>query len=199
MVNITQFLPNKVFCCLEFDPGAKILIGAIILFRLICMILGLLYGPYLYLVLPLGGLYLAADGLLLYTIFGSGLIHLQDESEVHPRSPEVTCDFKTQRIWIFLWLGLNFAAILSLIVAEILFLTQIGWWSMTSPANSPIHMAVFFMVIILLGLLIYGQLIVLTVYLLLKDAWLRGILGNSEDEDGLMAGLTHNGKRIEIA
>ena len=70
---------------------------------------------------------------------------------------------------------------------------------MTSPANSPIHMAVFFMVIILLGLLIYGQLIVLTVYLLLKDAWLRGILGNSEDEDGLMAGLTHNGKRIEIA
>ena len=66
-----------------------------------------------------GGLYLAADGLLLYTIFGSGLIHLQEESEAHPRSPEVTCDFKTQRIWIFLWLGLNFAAILSLIVGKL--------------------------------------------------------------------------------
>ena len=54
MVDITRFLPAKVLCCLEFDPGAKILLATIILFRFICMILGCLYGPYLYLVLPLG-------------------------------------------------------------------------------------------------------------------------------------------------
>ena len=45
------------------------------------MCLGCLYGPYLYLVLPLGGLYLAADVLLLYTIFGSGLKTLNNDSE----------------------------------------------------------------------------------------------------------------------
>ena len=38
----------------------------------------------------------------------------------------------------------------------------------------------------------------LTVYLLLKDAWVRGILGNPDDDDDMQAGLTHNGKRIEI-
>ena len=100
-----------MLCCLpayavilhyfKFHPYAKVKIS----FKINCIFAG--------------GLYLAADGLLLYTIFGSGLIHLQEESEAHPRSPEVTCDFKTQRIWIFLWLGLNFAAILSLIVGKL--------------------------------------------------------------------------------
>ena len=36
--------------------------------RFISMVIGCNYGPYLYLVLPLGGLYLAADGLLLYAV-----------------------------------------------------------------------------------------------------------------------------------
>ena len=69
---------------------------------------------------------------------------------------EVTCDFKTQRIWIFLWLSLNIVAILTLVIAEILFFTQLGWWSMT---YDHIHVTVFFMVLILLVLLIYGQVI----------------------------------------
>jgi len=194
MMDITRILPSKVCCCLEFDLGAKIIIGLIILLRFICMILGCLYGPYLYLVLPLGGLYLAADAVLLYTIFGSGLMHLQEDKSCNDNphnSPEVTCDFKTQKIWIFLWLSLNVLAIFLLIVAEILFFTEIGWWSMT---YDPVHVAVFFMVLFLIILLIYGQVIVLTVYLILKDAWLSGILGNEDEED--MAGLTHNGKRI---
>lgn len=191
-MDITQILPSKVFCCLQFDLGAKILLAIIILLRFICLILGCLYGPYLYLVLPLGGLYLAADGLLLYTIFGSGLIHLQeDSSEDPPSSPEVTCDFKTQRIWIFLWLSLNILAIFLLIISEILFFTQIGWWSMT---YTPIHVAVFFMVLFLLIFLVYGEVIVLTVYLMLKDAWLSGILGNKDEEENV--GLTQNGKII---
>jgi len=201
MLNWMALLPSKVFCFLEFDPGAKILLALIILFRFICMILGCCYGPYLYLVLPLGGLYLAADALLLYTIFGSGLIKLQEneEEEIHQKSQNsVTCDFKTQKIWIFLWLVLNIIAIITLIIAEILPLVNVGWWSMTSPKNSPVLVTTFFLVLILLVLLIYGQIVVLTVYLLLKDAWVRGILGNSDDDDDMQAGLTHNGKRIEI-
>ena len=39
------------------------------LFRLVATMIGCAYGPYLYLVLPLGGLYLAADALLLYAIW----------------------------------------------------------------------------------------------------------------------------------
>ena len=79
MVSYEKFWPSKAFCCLDFDLGTKILLSLIILIRFICMILGCLYGPYLYLVLPLGGLYLAADVLLLYTIFGSGLKSLKQD------------------------------------------------------------------------------------------------------------------------
>ena len=82
-----------------------------------------------------------------------------------------------------------------LVVAIGLF-ADLGWWSMTHGQQTlghP-HVVVFFFIIILLLLLIYGQLIVGTIYLMLKDAWIRGILGNESDED--MAGLTHGGKRI---
>jgi len=34
--------------------------------------MGCFYGPYIYVVLPLGGLYLAADGLLLHAVRGGG-------------------------------------------------------------------------------------------------------------------------------
>ena len=92
MVSYEKFWPSKAFCCLDFDLGTKILLSLIILIRFICMILGCLYGPYLYLVLPLGGLYLAADVLLLYTIFGSGLKSLKQEDE-NSDSPEGNFSF----------------------------------------------------------------------------------------------------------
>ena len=71
MVDLARFLPMKVFCCLPLYLGSMVLMALIILFRFIAMIIGCLYGPLLYLVLPLGGLYLAVDILLLYVIFGS--------------------------------------------------------------------------------------------------------------------------------
>ena len=80
MVDFTRCLPTKVFCCIDMHNGAIILMSLIILFRFIGMILGCLYGPFLYLVLPIGGLYLAADVLLLYTIFGSGLKFIKDDN-----------------------------------------------------------------------------------------------------------------------
>ena len=60
----------------------------VILLRVIALIIGCTYGPYLYLVLPLGGLFLAADGLLLYTVFkgqgaGSDKGHLQNGTLYH--------------------------------------------------------------------------------------------------------------------
>ena len=50
--------------------------------------MGCMYGPILYLVLPLGGLYLAADVLLLYTVFkgqgaGSSKGQMQNGSLYH--------------------------------------------------------------------------------------------------------------------
>ena len=50
--------------------------------------MGCMYGPILYLVLPIGGLYLAADVLLLYTVFkgqgsGSGKGNMQNGSLYH--------------------------------------------------------------------------------------------------------------------
>jgi len=195
MVDITRCLPMKVFCCVDMYPGAMVLMSLIILFRFIAMILGCLYGPLLYLVLPLGGLYLAVDVLLLYIIFGSGLKSIkseEDSSNGQEADPEVSCDFKSQKVWIFIWLILNVVALIGLFVVLGLF-ANLGWWSMTYDPMG-IHVPMFFMVLILSVLLIYGQLIVFTLYLLLKDAYLRGILGNGSDED--MAGLTHGGKRI---
>jgi len=193
MVDLARCLPTKVFCCVDMHPGAMILMSLIILFRFIAMIVGCFYGPYLYLVLPLGGLYLAADVLLLYTIFGSGLKNIKEDDSSNSQEIEPACDFKSQKIWIFIWLILNVVAILGLLVALGLF-ADLGWWSMTYDPKG-IHVLMFFMVLILSVLLIYGQLVVVTLYLLLKDAWIRGILGNGSDED--MAGLTRGGKRIE--
>ena len=87
---------------------------------------------------------------------------------------------------------MNVVAFIGLLVALGLF-GDLGWWSMT---HEPIHVGVFFMILILLILLIYGHLIVVTVYLVLKDAWIRGLLGTNVNDDEDMAGLTHGGKRI---
>ena len=76
------------------------------------------------------------------------------------------CDFKSQKIWIFIWLILNVFAIIGLLVA-LGFFADLGWWSMTYDPRG-IHVLMFFMVLILSVLLIYGQLIVVTLYLLLK-------------------------------
>jgi len=194
MVDLARFLPMKVFCCLPLYLGSMVLMSLIILFRFIAMIIGCLYGPLLYLVLPLGGLYLAVDVLLLYVIFGSvGLkTNKNVDEDGQDAVPEGNCDFKSQKVWSFTWLILNVVALIGLFVVLALF-ANLGWWSMTYDPTGT-HVPMFFMVLILSVLLIYGQLTVFTLYLLLKDAYLRGILGNGSDED--MAGLTHGGKRI---
>ena len=65
-----------------------------------------MYGPILYLVLPLGGLYLAADVLLLYTVFkgqgsGSGKGTMQNGSLYH----EVSNDNINLKYLLSIWLN----------------------------------------------------------------------------------------------
>jgi len=67
-LDVVRFLPQRVCYCVTFNPGIKILLVIILILRFIAMAMGCVYGPYLYAVLPLGGLYLAADGLLLHTV-----------------------------------------------------------------------------------------------------------------------------------
>jgi hypothetical protein len=116
MVDLARFLPMKVFCCLPLYLGSMVLMSLIILFRFIAMIIGCLYGPLLYLVLPLGGLYLAVDILLLYVIFGSvGLKTNKNVDEDGQETvPEGNCDFKSQKVWSFTWLILNVVALIGL-------------------------------------------------------------------------------------
>ena len=113
MVSYEKFWPSKAFCCLDFDLGTKVLLSLIILIRFICMILGCLYGPYLYLVLPLGGLYLAADVLLLYTIFGSGLKSLKQDDAISDSQEGKRGFFR-----IHFFKNLNFATIFVLIFPD---------------------------------------------------------------------------------
>ncbi len=53
------------------------------------MLMGCFYGPYIYVVLPLGGLYLAADGLLLHAVRGGG--HGSLEQACQTGGPRAAC------------------------------------------------------------------------------------------------------------
>ena len=51
--------------------GLLLLLGIVILFRLVGLIIGCFYGPYIYVVLPVGGLYLTFDCLVAYVVFAN--------------------------------------------------------------------------------------------------------------------------------
>jgi len=226
-------LPRRVCCMPSFEIGLKALLCLIIILRVIALIMGCMYGPILYLVLPLGGLYLAADVLLLYTVFkgqGTGntkanmqngdLYHEQNqedwtESNGYKEKEDLTamdesCDFPTQRIWIITWLVMNIIGIIGLLAA-IGALISIGtaqpglgfFMNMTCAYDkfagkcnhTPLHLILLFVVIILELLLIYSQFVVASLYIMLKDAWLIGVVGSAAFSDN--AGLTSGGKRVE--
>lgn len=191
-----------------------------------------MYGPILYLVLPLGGLYLAADVLLLYTVFkgqgaGSSKGQMQNGSLYHEQSQEEwvesngykekenfsaiddTCEFPTQRIWIITWLVMNIIGIVGLLAAigaliSIGTSTDLGFFvNMTCAYDAiarrchytPLHLILLTVVIILEILLIYSQFVVSALYVMLKDAWLIGVVGSAAFTDN--DGLTSGGKRVE--
>ena len=121
---------------------------------------------------------------------GGNLVPQFDDKNVE--DDEAHCDFKTQRIWIFIWIILNVIGLVGLLTAIGLF-AALGTWAML---HQPIHFALFIWIIILAILLVYTHLIVTTLYIYLKDAWLQSLLGGPWDDS--QPGLTHNGKRVVI-
>lgn len=218
----------------SFEIGLKALLGVIILLRVIALIMGCMYGPILYLVLPLGGLYLAADVLLLYTVFkgqgsGSDKGNMQNGTLYHEQNQEdwtqsngykekeekdnftaidETCEFPTQKIWIITWLVLNIIGIIGLAVSIGLFINlglsnDLGFhYNLTCSYDTisrkctytPLHMIQLFVIIVLEILLIYSQFVVSSLFVMLKDAWLIGVVGSAAFSDD--AGLTSGGRRV---
>lgn len=107
------------------------LFGGIILFRLIALILGLFYGPYIYIVLPFGGLYLTLDCCTAYFIYAS-----DDDTTLT----------SNERVFSWAWIISNVFALLGLIASIVLFLVNLGFWSMS---YQPIHLAQFVFIVCL--------------------------------------------------
>merc|ERR1719429_320477 len=102
---IEKFYPDRVCFCLNFDLGIKILTTLLVLLRLAGLVCGGFYGPWFYLVICITGAYLAADVILLYSLF------------IKTNDGKPGCDFSNQKVWIWIWEIINILAIVGLIIA----------------------------------------------------------------------------------
>ena len=168
------------------------------LLRLAGIVCSFFYGPYLYLVITIGSVYLAADFLLLYSLFWKS------------DGGKPACDFTNQRVWIMIWQVLNIVAILGLAVA-LGWYSWLGFWAMF---HDPVHFVVFLIIIAILPILFYTSFILHALYSYLKESYidvrnkpklityytmklLQSILGKGE-EDEAEPGLTSGGRRISV-
>lgn len=117
-------------------------LGGVILLRLVALILGCFYGPYIYMVLPLGGLFLTLDCITAYSIHAS-------ESDDHLSDSE--------RNFSIAWIVSNVLGLIGLIVSIGLFL-DLGFWSMT---HQPIHLAEFVFIVCLVVLVAMTMLLLI--------------------------------------
>lgn len=111
--------------------------------------------------------------------------------EDNDEEEDTACPFPTQRIWIISWMVMNILAIIGLGVAIGLF-ANLGFWSMS---HQPIHLALFAFIVVLVILLIYAEVIIITLYMILKDSYLMGIMGSPNPNP---AGLTTGGRRVAM-
>lgn len=174
-------LPEKICGCCPFDLGVQLLVGSVSLLRVAGVICGGFYGPWLYLVLTLGILYIAADFLLIYSLFWK-----TDDGKP-------SCDFTNQKVWIVIWQVLNCLAVPGLGVALGWYL-RLGFWAML---HEPVHLVVFLVIALLLPLLLYTAVICLALYSYLKEAYIDELLGRGSEEEG-DPGLTQGGRRISV-
>ena len=121
------------------------LLFTIALFRLVCLILGCFYGPYVYLVAPLGGLYLLLDIVTAYLIYANA----------DPDLLEAPSD--NDRAFRIAWIAVNFLGSIGLIVAIGLFL-NIGFWSMS---YEPIHLSLFVLISCLFILILLNAILLI--------------------------------------
>jgi len=209
---LRKMLPMKICCCCRHY---QLVLALTMLFRFTSMVIGCFYGPYLYLVLPLGGLYLAADALLFYAVNTALGAFKEDEvdedidedasykfpqkvdsAEAGSDDGTTGCEFPTLKIWVAGWLAMDLVAIVGVAVCIGLF-ADLGTWSMT---HTPIHMALFVLIIILEALLIWSGLLLCSLYVMLRDQWLMALIGKniSQAKSHEHAGLTHGGQRIQV-
>merc|ERR1711864_61967 len=121
----------------------------------------------LYLVLTLGGLYLATDILLLYSLFGG-------TGDGRP-----ACDFLNQKVWILIWQVCNVLSVLGLLIALGWYL-HLGFWAML---HDPVHFVVFLVVVSILPLLAYTSVILLALHSRLKEAYIDSLLAAGTEKD----------------
>merc|ERR1712059_40663 len=167
-------------CCL--DIGLQVLIGLISAFRLAGVICSGFYGPWFYLVLTLGVVYIGGDFLLFYSLFWK------------TDGGKPSCDFTDQKVWILIWQVLNAIGVLGLAVALGWYLQHLGLDAML---YEPVHFVVFIIILLILPLIICTSILLLGLYNYLKEAYIDEILGRGGEDDA-DPGLTQGGRRISI-
>jgi len=176
---LDRFVPEKACFCCPINIGVQVLLLLIILLRVTGIVCGGFYGPYFYLVISLGCLYLSADVLVLYSVFWKG-----DKNE--------DCEYPNQRIWLGIWQVLNILAVLGLIIA-IGWYINLGTWAML---HEPIHFVVFILIMVLAVVLVYTGVVVYALAVSLRELYIDSVLGATTDEED--ANLTSGGRRVSI-
>ena len=118
-------LPTRVCCCIPFEIGiqvrlrrncndlhtsittycVQVLLVSLTVLRVTGIVFSVFYGPFIYLVICLASIFIAADFILLYSLFW----------KTNEKKP--ACEFSNQKVWIWIWLVLNLLAVLGLAVA----------------------------------------------------------------------------------
>jgi len=179
--NLANLLPARVCLCCPLDLGVQVLVGLISALRLVGVVCSGFYGPWLYLVLTLASLFLAADFLLIYSLFWK-----TDDGKP-------SCDFTNQKVWIIIWQSLNILGEVGL-CAALGWYVRLGLWAML---HEPIHFAVFLLLLAIIPLILYAAFLVLGLYFYLKEAYIDELLGQGAEDEG-DAGLTQGGRRISV-
>jgi len=161
-----SLFPSKACLCCPLTTGLHVLLWLAIVIRTAGVVCGCFYGPYLYLVVSCGGLYIAADFLLLWSLYKR-----TDEGRF-------LCDFGSQKVWIILWQVFNVIGIIGLFISLGWFL-NLGFWAMF---HDPIHFAVFIIISLLIPILMYTSCILQALYNTLKEAYIDFILSRGRDE-----------------
>jgi len=161
-----SLFPRNACFCVSLTTGLNVFLWVSIILRIAGVVCGCFYGPYLYLVVSIGGLYIAADFLLLWS-----LNRRTDEGRF-------LCDFTSQKVWIIMWQVFNLVGVIGLIVALGWFL-NLGFWSML---HDPIHFAVFLIICFLIPILLYTSCILQALYNTLKEAYIDFILTRGRDD-----------------
>jgi len=167
-----SLFPSKACFCLPLTTGLNIFLWLTVILRTAGVVCGCFYGPYLYLVVSCGGLYIAADFLLLWSLYK------------RTEEGRFLCDFGSQKVWIILWQVFNVIGVIGLFVAFGMLL-DLGLANLNhglAMFYKPIHFTIFIIICLLIPLLMYTSCILQALYNTLKEAYIDFILSRGRDE-----------------